>query len=400
MRSRGPLWLLSSALVLAGCGSLSSRTPAQPEGLTCGRLILAREDGSQLTAALERAQPGDCVVAEEGVYHGSFTVPQDVSLVSEEGATVELVADPPEAYALRILGGSRSVIRRLRVVSQQGYGIVIQPGPARLVEVSVSSAGRSALLATCADGSCPAEETTLESCSLTQGAVGLWASGARVRVEGGRIAESRGLSLSTGHGVVATQGAQVTLRGVTVESNADVGVLADGADTSLVLEGTQVADNLGRGVWAQGLRGTTEAPRLVLSAGSLVTGNKLVGVGARDCQGIRLEGSEVHGTQLATVQVNLTERRTIGDGIGLFAGTGRAQLVDMKLDRNARSQLLVDDGGPEIVVSNPEVAVDGSAGQWKLVVQRTSATVQVPAAELSQPPSVLPVIADPLPIDP
>ncbi|MBI3184417.1 MAG: right-handed parallel beta-helix repeat-containing protein [Myxococcales bacterium] len=397
---RAITWTPQAVLVLlAGCGSLSSRVPGPPAGLVCNRVLLARADAASLGSALGRAQAGDCVVAEGGTYQGAFSVPADVSLAADEGAVVQLVGDQADAPALHVSGGRRSTIRSVRIVSAAGVGIVIDPGPAQLVDVSVQRASKSALLASCAGASCREQdaESTLKECFLTESGIGLWAAGARVRVEGGRVGDCRSTSLTTGHGVIASHGAALTLVGTLVEANADVGILLDGQATTAVLEGAQVSRNQGRGVWAQGLRGSVEAPALHVRGQSALEQNRLVGLGARDSHGIVAEDSTVQSTVAVKVPVSLGNLEDVGDGIGLFAGSGKAVLRNVTLRENARAQMLVDEGGSDISLQSGAIE-EGPTGKYKLVVQRTTVQVAAPAALLQDPGRELPVSASALPI--
>ena len=102
---------------LLGCSSLSTHL-GPPTGLVCDRLLVP---GGTLGEALATAKGGDCVLLATGTYEGSFVLPKDVSLAGGDGATVVLKAvgtDP----VLRIEGGSRSVVRGLKIIVVREWG--------------------------------------------------------------------------------------------------------------------------------------------------------------------------------------------------------------------------------------------------------------------------------------
>lgn len=388
--------LLPFLLLWAGCGSLNPRGVPDVKDLACAHILVATPTEGRLADALSRAQAGDCVVVEGGTYRGSFTVETDVSLVADQGAEVDLVGDVANAPALRIKGGERTLIRELRVVSASSVGILIDPGPARLVSVRVQKATQGALVAECTDPSCQSEHpvSTLEGVELTQSGIGLWVDGARLLMEGGRTADHDSQYLAYGHGVVAMRGAWLTLRGVTVENNGAVGVLADGAATLLRLENTTVRGNRERGIWGQGLRGTAASPSLVVTGeGTLIDQNRLVGLGVRDSTGVQVSGATIQGTVAVNVPVGLATTEPVGDGLGLFEQSAQVQVEAVTFRANARSQVLIDRGGSDI--SLRDVTMDG--GQFSTVVQNTSSPVDVAPALLSSPGRVLPVRADEVP---
>ncbi len=254
-------------------------------------------------------------------------------------------------------------------------------------------ASRGGLVVSCEGTSCPDEPTTVKDVAIARCNIGLWAYGAKVRVEGGRIAESRALSLTGGHGVIASHGAALELVGTTVEDNAEVGVLLDGANTTALLDGVTVSKNQGRGAWAQKLSGTEASPRLRITGGTFAA-NRLVGIGARESSGLLIERTTVRDTVTLEVAVDFSTREHIGDGIGLFAGTAATRIAEARLESNGRAQLLVDEGGQGISVRDSTLA-----GQlYRAVVQRTSATVDVPSSELSNPGRNLGVSAAPVPL--
>ncbi|MBS1148816.1 MAG: hypothetical protein H6Q89_514 [Myxococcaceae bacterium] len=321
------------------------------------------------------------MIAAEGTWVGSFVLPLDVTLAASEGERVVLKGDGSANPVLTVMGGARSSVRNLQIDTSGGPGVVVDPGPANLMGVSIAGARKAALTASCTRGACEGE-TVVQNSQLTTSATGLIVSGARVRVEGGRIAQIAGTGLTDGSGVVAFGGAHLTMNGVTVEDNQAVGVLVDGSATHAALTNCVVKDNRGRGVWIQ--RATDGG---VSITGGEVTGNALVGLGARDSAGLTFSGVTVQDTKTVRVNLDLVNFEDVGDGVGLFTGVNDVKMEGVICRRNARAQILVDEIGPSIRVGTPDV----SGGLFRVVVQRTSATVEVPAALLDSPGRLLTV---------
>lgn len=362
MRSLRP-WLL----VFAACGPLTPKLPVEPpSGLNCDRVIVPPVS---LQETLGVAKAGDCIVLPSGTYEGTFVLPEDVSIAASAGAMVTLTGGDP---VLTILGGARSVVQDLRIVAGEGGGIAIEPGPAQLIGVKVAQAKKEALTASCTTGDCGTREVTLTDCELTQSAVGLRVKGATVRVVGGRIAEQLGTSLSAGSGVVASGGAVVTLDNVTVEDNQNVGVLIDGAKTRATLASCHVMRNQGRGLWVQGQTADAGEVTVDVNGGEFVS-NALVGIGARDTVGLRINGAAVKSTSMVRVPIDISRSEEVGDGVGLFAGATAVTLQNVTLENNARAQLLADEVGANVTVAS----TTATGGQFRAVVQRSVNVVDV-----------------------
>lgn len=362
-----PVRRLLAGLLFLSCGPLSPPSAVPPQGLVCDRVLIPSHT---LEETLALTVAGDCVILPAGTYSGSFVLPEDVSLAAATGAAVTLADGDP---VLTVHGGARSLVQGLRIVAGEGGGIAIDPGPARLVGVKVTQAKKNAVSATCTRPDCAAREVVLTDCELSQSAVGLRVKGARVRVEGGRIAEQAGKSLSAGSGVVASEGASVTLAGVTVEGNENIGVLLDGAATRAALDACAVKNNQGRGIWAQGQ--SADAGVTVSITGGEVSGNALVGIGARDAAGLFVKQVLVRDTAAVRVPIDIAHSEEVGDGIGLFSGTTAATLEEVTLQGNARAQLLADSFGANVKVLNSTLA----GGRFRAVVQRSTQPLQLDA---------------------
>lgn len=366
--------------LLAGCNSLSSHL-GPPTGLVCDRLLVP---SGTLGDELALAKAGDCVLLGTGTYEGAFVLPKDVSLAGADGAMVVLKAvgsDP----VLRIEGGTRSVVRGLKIQAGQGVGIAIDPGPASLLGVTVTNSSKSAVTSSCTRSDCDQREVDITDCTLTNNAIGLEVFGGVVKVEGGRIADQQGSSLSAGSGVVATTGATLTLKGVAIEGNENVGVLVDGTMSRAMLDSCTVKDNRGRGVWIQGPVGVDA----VTVSGGTYKGNGLVGIGARDTSNLTIRNLSVSETQKVKVPVGISSFEDVADGIGLFAGTRLATLSGIVANDNPRAQVLADGCGDGVKVEG-----ELFGGEFKLVIQRTSESVDAPVQSIDMPGRELAVKSD------
>jgi Right handed beta helix region len=357
--------------MLSACDGLTTGVKA-PQGLVCERIKAA---GQNLADALGGASPGDCIIAPEGTWTGSFVVPSDVSLAASEGERVVLRGDGSGNPVLRVLGGTRSNVRNVIVESSGGGGIAIDPGPANLVGVSISGTSKDALSASCTRLECTGENVVQDS-SITASATGVVVAKATLRLENSRVAGMAGTGLADGTGVVAFDGATLTMNNVTVEDNQAVGVLVDGAATRATLTDCAVKNNGSRGVWIQ--RVSTGS---VSITGGVVSGNFLVGIGARDTANLTIADTQVLDTRAVRVQVNLSTREDVGDGIGLFSGVSSA-LVDNVLGQgNARAQILADGFGASVTVRSPNV----SGGLYRIVSQRSTFALDAPTAVVDNP---------------
>ncbi|MDP3236309.1 MAG: right-handed parallel beta-helix repeat-containing protein [Myxococcales bacterium] len=366
-------WLL----VVASCTPITPFQPPPPQGLRCDRIVIPP---GALEASLASASAGDCVILPSGTYSGSFVLPENVTLAASDGAMVTLTGGNP---VLTVKGGSRSIVRGLRIVGGSGSGIAIEPGPVQLISVAVTQSQQSAITATCSRPDCAEREIAMTDCEVTQSAVGLRIVGARVSVEGGRIAEQLGTSLSSGSGVVASDGAAVTLRNVTIERNQNIGVLLDGAATRATVDGCTIRENTGRGLWAQGQTADAGVETVTVTGGE-ISGNSLIGIGARDTSGLVIRQTRILTTKAIRVPIDISTSEDIGDGIGLFTGTRAVTIEGVVAENNARAQVLADGSGLGVTVSGTV-----SGGRFRVVVQRPVAPVMVEQALVDAPATEL-----------
>lgn len=373
-------------LCLLACAPASTLT--LPEGTRCTKTVTAGMGAQALADALALAQPGTCVVAAPGTYAASFTVPPGVILAADLGSSVVVQGAAPEAAALTL--GAGAVVSEVTVATTLALGISGVGGGARLINVKVSGARSAGVVFWCEDD-CRVDPTLLINAQLTANAVGLLVHGANVKVTGGTVSGSTSAELASGYGVVASAGAQLQLVDTVVDRNEALGVLIDGArGTQTTLQRVAVRDN-GRGVWAQDLDGTAAAPRLTLE-GCTLERNTLVGLGMRASRGVRVQGGRVASTLLGPAGTGTPGVFvTVGDGLGLFVGSGEVQVDGVTLDDNQRSQVLIDSGAAGLAVTGG--AVTPKAGQLGVVVQRTTPMVIAPSITVPQPGQELPFAA-------
>lgn len=370
-------------LPLAACPSSQPQPEPKvvPDDVSCSALHKV-SDAQAMADALAAAKAGECVVAAQGRYEGAFTVPAQVTLVAEKGAAVEVVGDDAQAPAVALQAGAAAV--DLTIASSRQAGLRVDGLAALGLRLKIDGAATVGLVAWCEEDCGQGDPlASLTDVEVTGSGYGMVVHAARVVMKGGRIAENVGQEVVNGMGAVVSGGGSLELDGTVVEKNRQVGVLVDGAASKASLKGVKVSSNTGRGVWLQGLRGTDAAPAVKLE-GCTVEKNSLVGVGARDSQGITITGGRIAETRLSTTIVEGGLTAQVGDGVGLFAGS-QAKLSEVELASNGRAQLLVDSGAAGISVQGGKVEPAG-AGQSGLVVQRTPGGIDTPFA-VTVPPA-------------
>lgn len=363
--------LLLCGVMVVGCGPARG---ALPPGVTCERWVSASGD-TALGAALAAASSGTCVAAGAGQYRQALTVPQGVALVAEAGATVELLGGTDAVPAVQL--GPRAVLAGVKVTATTTGTAVRGAGVGQQVfKVTVLGGTRAGVVFWCEEDCRGDELSVVKDTTITGAAVGLISRGVRVRVEDGAISKSAGQSLTAGTGVVAFAGAALELKGTTIDRSEGLGVLVDGAgDTSASFERATVSENLGRGVWLQGLTGTSANPRVKVSD-CTIERNTLVGLGLRGSSGVEVRGGRIAGTLRGSTSGTLPgEVVSVGDGLGLFEQTGAVTVEGSSLEANQRSQALIDRVGAGVTLSSSVVVAAGSA--MGVVVQRTMQVVQV-----------------------
>ncbi len=361
--------LFVAAVVLTGCGVRGDL----PSGVTCSRWTQARGEAA-LAQALAAATSGTCVVAQTGKYQQALSVPQGVTLVGESMGAVELAGGSDTVPVVTL--APNAVLAGVKVTaSAAGFGVSGGGKGQRLFQVSVTGGKKAGVIFWCEEDCRTDEFSELTDTTITGAAVGLMTSGVRVRLKNGAVSKSSGAGLASGYGVVASAGAVLEVEGTTVEQNESLGVLIDGASaTEATLTNVSVKENKGRGLWAQGLTGTMAAPRLRLVNATLER-NVLAGFGARSSTGIVVTGGRITGTVTgASTGEAPGQVVMVGDGLGLFGGTGDLRVDGVSLEANQRTQALVDSAGAGVVFA-PNVTVTAGSAQG-LVVQRTTPVVE------------------------
>lgn len=391
MRSPLACVVLCVVATLLGCGGAGS-----VELATC-KVVRNAGSAKELTDALAQSKSGECVVPTAKSYKGAFQVPGGVKVIAQKGATVTFNSEAESAPALTIAGGAGGGLFGLTVDGASAGGVWVRGGPAQVVNLKVLRADAIALAVSCPATDCLSEANavTVDNADLENSEVGLAVFQSRVIVTGGISSGNHSTRLGYGYGVVATAGASLTVTGMTIEKNQLAGVVVDGAGgTSLALADAVVSNNLSYGVWAQGLVGTADLPKLVISGTkTAIESNHIVGVGAINSKGISITDARIAGTIKLKVSNGVGIFEDVGDGIGLFEGTGLARLTRVALQDNQRSQLLVDRGGMGIIIPETDRV---AGGEFKLVIQNTTEKIDVPPAVLSVPGRTLLIQSDAL----
>lgn len=390
--------LLTSSIVaaaaLSGCSSSdSAATP--PDGIACSSSSAA-SDAASLRQALAGAAAGTCVVVQAGEIAGSFTVGAGVTLAGARGSQPLLVADGAD-FVVKLASGATLANVRIDGKGVARTGISIEAATATVSDVEVTGAKRG-IDAVSAGGQLEQGSIELVNVALRKNGVGLVASRRQITMRNGTVSENGGTALSSGYGIVASDDAVLELDGVTIEKNDLVGLLVDGPRTRAVVRSSKVLDNGGRGVWVQRVEGTLETPALRIE-GTEVARNKVVGVGAFESRGIIIVGGSVGHTVAAPVVTTLAKTEPVGDGIGIFGGSGDVKIENATLEGNARAAGIIDNPATDrgIIIVGGKVGA-GPSG-LKLVVQNsTSAMVQIADTDRSAPAEPLGISAQKIPI--
>jgi hypothetical protein len=389
---------LAAALALAaggGCAGCSSKdapagSGAASLGVTCASSTNAA-DAASIRSALAGSAAGACVVVPAGSFAGPFTVPAGVALVAQTGARVTVTGGTAQEPAITLGEGAKLAL--VDVVDPAGVGVAVRAASALLASVTVKGAKNAAVAVLCHEGpnqGCAAGTITMSDVMLSTSTLGLWVSGAHVAWNGGSSASNAGTGLASAAGVIAQDGAKLELENVTVEKNEGVGVLVDGATSTASIKTSIVNENGERGIWAQRVSGTLDAPAVRIE-NTVVTKNKIVGVGAVESHGIIIVSGRIADTVAAPVVTNLESTESVGDGFGVFS-SGDFKVEGTSLETNARAAGVIDSSDRGIIIVSGVVGTSGSG--LKVVVQNTKgADVQVAATDQSMPPKALGVSA-------
>jgi hypothetical protein len=380
-----------TAQITAIAALLSCAPPLTlPKGVQCHATAFPGMQNKDVADALARSGPGDCVGLNAGTVQGALTVPVGVTLAGVAGATVKVAATDATLPAITL--GKGASLSGVTVEAAPGVGVFIDHN-ANLSSVTVDGAKGIGIVAWCEDD-CDIDPmaSELDDVTVTNDAVGLWARDTHVTMNGGRVAQCSGTALGTGYGVVASDGAVLTMISTAVASNQDVGLLVDGTSgTSASLSQVTISDNQGRGIWAQGLIGTDAAPKLTLD-GCTLERNAIAGLGARGSSGIHVTGGTVSATKLAPAQTSVPGVTVmVGDGVGLFENTAQVTVSGTTLEGNERAQALIDLGGAGLSFTGVTVTPQGA--QQPIVVQHTTQMVNATSVVMPMAGMELPISA-------
>ncbi|MBX3215552.1 MAG: right-handed parallel beta-helix repeat-containing protein [Labilithrix sp.] len=386
-----PVALLSVLIAAAAAGCSSdddAGASAPPDGVSCASVASA-SDESSLVSGLANVGAGGCVVLTGSVTSSAPIEVAGVALVGAKGSRPSLTVTSGTAGAITVTGGG-SQLGNFVLTGAPGVGIAIAARDVKVFDVDVSGAAKAAIAVV--PGTEGASSAALKDVVLEKNAYGLYVQGEGVEVTmtGGRVAENGGSSLSAGAGVVTTGGAKLTLDGVTVEKNEGTGVLLDGASTRAVIAASTISENRERGVWAQGLQGTLDAPALRIEETEL-SKNRIVGMGGIELKGIIIVGGSVKETVASPVPTNLAATELIGDGVGIFGGSTDFKIERTNFAANGRAAGVVDGSEVGIIIVGGKVE-PGDSG-LKFVVQNSKADVQIADADKSSPASPLGISA-------
>ncbi len=376
-------------LVSVGCDSEKSAAATPPPGVTCSSIMRAAT-GDAVLKALVNSRPGACVVVTGNVTSStSLAVGSGVTLVGEAGPERASLSVTDSAAPGAIVLADGAQLGNLDVLGAPRAGVVVTAANAKIFDVKVSG-GKGTAVAVVADGTPGA--ITIERTTLEKNAYGLhvFGAGASVTVTGGRIAENGGTSLASGAGAIAAGGARLVLDGVTVEKNEGPGVLLDGATTRAEIKGATVSENRERGIWAQGLQGTLEAPALTIQDTQL-TKNRILAVGGVQLKGIIIVGGSVKETVSAPAPTANATLEQVGDGLGILGGSTDFKIERTNFERNDRAAGVVD--GTEVGIIIVGGKVEPGPSGLKFVVQNSKGDIQIPEADRSTPPQPLPISA-------
>lgn len=391
---------LASAALGGACSSSSESTGSAPAaaGLSCATSTSA-SDAASARSALASAASGSCVVLAPGSYAGPFTVPAGVGLVAQNGSRATLTGGTAQEPTVTLGEGAQLAFVDLEAAG--GVAVAVRAANAVVSNVNVTGAKSAALAVLCRESTTPgcANGTiAMNDVLLTKSSLGLWVSGAHVAWKGGSSTTHAGTALAAAAGVIAQDGAKLDLENVTVEKNEGVGILVDGALTTASIKNATVNENGERGIWAQHVNGTIDAPAVKIE-GSSITKNKIVGVGAMESRGIIIVSGRIADTVAAPLVTNLASTEQVGDGVGIFANSGDFKIDGASFETNARAAGVIDGSERGIIIVSGKVGTGGSG--LKFVVQNSKgADVQIADSDRSTPPSALGISAPKLSLPP
>lgn len=412
-------------------GGACAGAPSEPvcgddactEGVECTTTVNV-EDGAGLAEAASGAEAGSCIVLGPGSYP-AVTVPGGVSLLGRgaEFVTVEGIA---------VEGGTKTVVRGLRVTAggvtldgtegakvesvlvegSGGSGIVLTNGASASVLRStisgvagygvdalgagsltisdsvIEGSGGPGVWVECEAGCECAEKPVVfltRTVVLSASYMGVALSGVLGALTDVRISGTKPLNFQYGGGLSVAACSNVSGAALTVEDNADFGVLVHASSAALGQSGdglgVAVTGNL-RGIWAQSISGP-EGQTVHLENAD-VSNNRGVGVGfGGETVGFIICKSKIDGTALQSMPVDVGGSEDVGDGI-LWTEGSQAVLEEVTVSHSARASVLIDgEVGSGSVLKN--VTLLGGDAQKGIVQQSLPAGGVEPDAQGNVP---------------
>jgi hypothetical protein len=360
MRISMPLSVFVGSVLLTACDSKPLTTD-----LHCAS-IYEVSPGDDVAASLTEAASGDCVWLDAGDHSiDALTVPVGVTLFAngdatlqstDDSATVVTLSDAASLHSLSIAGGGRGV-------EALGNNLV--------QDISITGSDAIGISIDCGD----CGPVTLDGVDQMGAENGLALSGTEVIVFNSTFSNNGTLTAVGGWGIVASNGAELTLDKVDVSAN-DYAILADGADTRVYATDIVATDNAERGVWVQNLTGTLDEPAVTIEGeNTRIEGNGGVGFGAWHTLGIIITNGWFRNTSTIPIQTDIAESFEMADGLAFYEGTGQATITDAVFAHNERSQVLLDSPGAGLTFNGCTYDIS-EGGVYELVVQGANSATE------------------------
>ena len=307
-------------------------------------------------------------------------MPAGVGLMAQNGSRATLTGGTAQEPTVTLGDGAQLAL--VDVVDAAGVAVAIRAANAVVSNVNVSGAKSAALAVLCREtatpGCAPGSSRSRTSCSRRAAS----ASGSRARTSAGRAERARATRALRSRRRPAssrrTAPSSISRTSRSRRTRAS-GVLVDGALTTASIKNATVNENGERGIWAQRVNGTLDAPAVKIE-GSQITKNKIVGVGAMESRGIIIVSGRIADTVAAPLVTNLETSEQVGDGVGIFANSGDFKIDGSLFETNARAAGVIDGSERGIIIVSGKVGSGGSG--LKFVVQNSKgADVQIADAD-------------------
>jgi hypothetical protein len=408
-------------IIFTGC---AEEKPVLPEGVKCSS-IREVSGAEQLSSALADAKDGDCVLIRGGIYEGNFNTSGGVKLIGEYGKEVNisgvLIDEPAISFNggsggglwwVNISGNGRGVtfselsnvkLSGVRVSSTNGIGVLILNSQILAKDVSINSCKGAGFVVYC-ESKCE-NKTLIESPLIKDNDIGgLYVRNAVVEIVGGTVSGSIYKSKAgEGWGIAIVDGSEVDVKGTIVSDNTGVGIIINNAITTKISD-VKVTGNGDRGIWIQNVSGSFEAAEVssvFIDGETIINENKRTGLGLYNSQGIIINNAIVTSTISIPTGVD-GQTVYIGDGLGIFEGSGNLKVNNILLQDNARAQIIADSAVGQIIING---TISGTTGEWGVVIQNSEGAqfdtqgMEIPEHLSRQPEGLLPIDAPEIMVD-